>query len=171
VNLLDFQNGSAFIAVSQKCVQFVAMAFQCQACKGPAQMFLIRRAGFRVSIEGRSPIEKVQRHPDLPEPYSVFFADSVLAFQCGQVLPAVCMLRVFIEQFVRSRARNARWDVAIETYAASLPTEFRARFGTLSEQYGELSEAIHDAQVDAAQYERIRWSVEKHFVGRRAFDI
>jgi hypothetical protein len=66
---------------------------------------------------------------------------------------------------------RATGDEQGEAYQATLPTDFKSRFPSLSDIYGRLSVAMHKADADAALFEECCAKVVKHFEARRLFDL
>ena len=54
-------------------------------------------------------------------------------------------------------------DELADKYADLLDEEFPKKFTSLKTIYGELSEKLHNAQEDAAQFEKSEQDIKKHF--------
>lgn len=153
--------------------QHLAAAYRCQVCKVTLQYFLIKREAIKLSLVGRSPIEHVSVPDVIPKSHCKYYSGAVVAFQSGQVLPALFMLRVFIEQFALSQVadKTLRADVALETYMAALPAPVRGHFPSPRDLYGKLSEAIHAAREDAELFNDVLEKLMEHFEARRLYKV
>ena len=60
-------------------VQLFFVAYQCQHCQGASEGFLIRREGWRFSLDGRSPMEEVQVQGHIPKSERTLYRDSMIA--------------------------------------------------------------------------------------------
>ncbi len=154
--------------------QVFALAFRCQGCKGVPEVFLVRRDDNKLSLCGRSPIEQVVVASQLPKPQNKYISDATVAFNSGQILAGIFLLRVFIEQYVRSKSSTPNTD-QMETlfgeYANTLPVNFRNSFPSLKSIYDDLSVAIHAADPSDQIYLKAKERIEHHFEGKRAFRI
>ena len=129
---------------------------------------------------GRSPMEVVKVSSVIPKETVRYFRDAVIAHNSGQTLAGLFLLRVFVEQFwksvpevVAALSTNPRpsGDELGEAYKGTLPTDFKARFPSLSEIYEDLSNALHSAKADADLFQQSHAQIVKHFDARRLFDI
>jgi hypothetical protein len=61
------------------------------------------------------------------------------------VLAGLFLLRVFIEQFAKSKVNGdfASGDALLDAYPTPLPDDFKGRFPSLKNLYSGLSMAIH----------------------------
>lgn len=152
--------------------EFVFM-FECQSCRRDPDVFLVRRRGLRLTLCGRSPMELVLVPQFIPKTVQRYYSSAVVAFQSGQILAALFLLRVVIEQFTRQevRATQGRADEVLDQYVNLLPEDFKKRFPSLKEVYGALSAAIHAANESAELFEGSRKKIERHFDARRVFRI
>lgn len=162
-----------------RCQDFV-FVYQCQGCRSVPDSFLVRRQGDKLTLCGRAPIEYVEVPPYVPKKVRKYYSGAVVAFQSGQVLPALFLLRVLIEQFVRGRLEkdseanrneSLRADQAVEAYGKALDEDFRQRFPSLKDIYGDLSSAIHAAEESAEVFEDSLAKIEKHFDARRVYEF
>jgi len=153
--------------------QVFVLTYECQSCKGTPETFLVSRVDLKLQLCGRAPIEHVEVPAFIPKSVRRYWAGSVVAFQSGQVLAALFLLRTLIEQFARqasgSTATNA--DQVLEAYMRLLPADFKDRFPSLSAVYEQLSAAVHEAREDGTLYESARVNVWKHFDARRVFGL
>lgn len=152
-------------------VQVFALAYQCQACRDIPELFLIRRSGSKLQLTGRTPMEAVIPADHLPARIARHMTDAQLAFQSGQTLPAIFMLRVACEQWVRPYApQGERLDDAFEAYSGALPEDFRKRFPSLKSVYGELTAAVHEANAEESIYLTKKDDIEMHFRARPLYN-
>ena len=158
------------------------LPYQCQNCKGTPINFLVKRLREKLTLCGRAPIEEPLIADHLPKEkiISKHYRNATIAFNAGQTLAGICLLRVFVEQFWRSLPPVAEaiqgkprstGDELGEAYKSTLPDDFKQRFPTLLETYNSLSLAIHGANDDAKVFEENRDRVIKHFEARRLFGI
>jgi hypothetical protein len=159
--------------------QDFVIQYQCQACKDRPITFLIHRSKDKLTICGREPMQIVSVPTEIPKKHRDHFSSAVIAHQSGQHLCAIFMLRVFIEQYwlsfdtVHTAANTTRFsgDIMGEEYKKLLPDDFKSRFPTLLETYGELSIAIHTATATEASFMGARNKIIKHFEALRTFEI
>ena len=156
------------------------LSYRCQNCKGRPVRFMVRREGMKVRLAGRDPVEKLPTPKVLPKEQAKYYGDSQIAHHAGQTLAGIFLLRVFVEQFLRSAPKvkellmkdpRAPGERIAETYQDTLPDAFKERFPSLRSIYSKLSEAIHAANADAVMYERSCAEVVKHFEARRIFEL
>lgn len=158
---------------NDKCTQVFVLSYRCQSCKSVPEVFLIRRHGLKLTLCGRAPIETVETPPCLPKNTSRFFSDATVAYNSGQVLAGLFLLRTFIEQWT-SRIINRsdlKADEMLDAYMADLPGDFKARFPSLRELYGELSVAIHSATASDELFNNSTQDIIRHFEARRLFAL
>ena len=152
--------------------QSLVIGYECQSCKQTPEIFVLLRRGLKVTLVGRSPMEQVQVPSVIPKTHAKFFSDAIVAYQSGQILPALFMLRTFIEQFARhavAAASNLRADEVLDQYMGSIPDPVRAHFPSLRDVYSRLSAALHSASADGILYERSVKELEQHFDARRLY--
>jgi hypothetical protein len=148
-------------------------AFQCQSCRTGIEIFAVARKREKFTLVGRSPMERVEVPSFIPRDQRKYYSGAHIAFNSGQVLPALFMLRTFIEQYARA-VTNASSDLAdevLEKYMADLPEDFKSRFPSLKKVYGELSDAIHHADESESLFIDSYKKIEKHFDAKRLFDL
>ncbi len=133
---LDFDVGSQ---------QLFFIAYQCQHCHSAPEGFLLRRNGWRFSLDGRSPMEVTEVPRFIPKKEQNLYRDVLVARHGGKNLAAVFYLRTFIEQFARRitgigiRDRRSG-DEIMDEYARILPAKLcdqRQRRATLVRQLRE----------------------------------
>ncbi len=154
--------------------QMFVIVYQCQRREDPPQSFLVRRDGWRLTLDGRSPMEQVDVPTFLPKLEKSLFRDALVAVHGGKVLAGLFYLRTFIEKFARRQTRLAgkiTGDEIMSAYADLLPAEHRDHMPSLRHWYDQLSDALHDARDDAQLFETARAEIEKHFDIRRVFKI
>jgi hypothetical protein len=154
--------------------QLLFLAYQCQVCRGTPEGFMVRRRGWDLFYEGRSPIEFIEIPSFLPKEEREFFRDAVIAQNTGKTLAGLFYLRTFIEQFARRRiAAKGRLtgDQIFDEYNKTLPEKQRDQMPSLREWYDKLSEALHEAKSDDALFEQAKNEIERHFDFRRLFKI
>jgi len=160
--------------------QWFYLGYQCQKCQVLPVWFMIRRDKLKLRLCGRDPIEAIPAPKELPKAYSKYYSDAQIAHQTGQTLAGIFLLRTFIEQFWRSEPAvqavikeksRATGDELGNAYQATLKPAFRDSFPSLSDVYGRLSAAMHEANADPALFEDCRDKILHHFDGRKAFRI
>jgi hypothetical protein len=154
--------------------QLFFVAFQCQRCNGDPEGFIVRRSGYRLFLEGRSPIEQVDLPRYLPKKEAPFFSDAIVAYNAGKKLAGLFYLRTFLEQFCRrmtGRRDRIPGDELMEAYIATLPSAHRDYMPSFREWYDKLSDAIHAAREDDALFEDARSEIDRHFDIRRVHKI
>lgn len=132
----------------------IALQMQCQKCKRGCLTVLIRREGLRLQLVGRSQVDRYAA--DIEMQYVKddtriisFFEDAMMAERTGSHIAAICLLRVAIEQYMRSIVHGEKLrltgDALYEKFDATLPNDFpRDRVANLNTVYGRLSEVMHD---------------------------
>jgi len=156
-----------------KTVQVFVFSLLCQSCKVVPEVFLVRRHGLKLTNSGRSPIEHVEVHPAVPKSLHKWFRSAIVAYQSGQTLAGIFLLRTLIEQWVReiTQQPDLQADRVLEAYMGLLPPGFKARFPSLSSLYGDLSDDLHRAIGSSDLFESVEADIIKHFEARRVFDL
>lgn len=155
-------------------IQALILSFQCQACKGVPQVLMVRRAGRKLTLCGRAPIEHIEVPPEVPKAVRKYYAAALVAHQSGHTLAANFMLRVLIEQWVRAATiapEGTRVDDLLSSYLAGLPADFKSRFPSLTDVYTRLSQDIHQATGSEDEFEHSRRDILRHFDARRVYDL
>jgi hypothetical protein len=152
------------------------VAYQCQHCESAPIGFLVRREGWRFSLDGRSPMEEIQVPGYIPKREAHLYRDAMISWIAGKKLAAVFYLRAFIEQFARRQTGmkgRETGDEIMAEYSSTLPANQRDQMPSLREWYGKLSMPIHSADeaVAEALFEAAREEIERHFDIRRVFKI
>lgn len=148
--------------------------FQCQSCRSAPDAFLVRRRVGKLTLSGRAPIERVDVPGCVPKEVVKYYSGAIVAFQSGQTLAALFLLRVVIEQFTRQAVggtEDLRADEVLERYVASLPVEFKSHFSSLRDTYRDLSQGIHAAEESGTLFEKSRADITQHFDARRVFGL
>jgi hypothetical protein len=156
--------------------QVLCIPLECQGCKKESVVFLVTRhvtkEAVKLQLTGRSILEQVEVPVYIPKAQSNFYSRALVAFNSGQILPALFMLRTLIEQHMRSLTGNPelRGDDLCNEYAALLDKDFKKKAPSFKDIYGQLSDALHRAAEDQELFESERKKIELHFFGKQAFD-
>ncbi len=148
--------------------------FQCQSCRVGIEVFIVARRGRKFTLVGRSPMEQVKVPYFIPKDVHKYYSGAVIAFNSGQILPALFMLRTLVEQYLRGEmttVSSEKIDKVIDAYMDSLPNDFTDRFPSLKDVYGKLSNAVHCANESADLFHESREKIERHFDARRVFEM
>jgi len=154
--------------------QVFVLAYQCQICKSDPVTFVVRRKGWSLILDGRSPMEQVEVPKEIPKPETVYFRDGIIAYQSGKPLAGILYLRVFLESFARRQTGSnirATGDELMDAYAQLVPLEKRSLMPSLKEWYSNLSEAIHAGREDAELFQNAAAEIHRHFEFRRLFQL
>lgn len=155
--------------------QLFHIVYQCQVCEGIPNVFLIKRDGLTLSIEGRSPIEHIELPSFIPKKEKKWLSDAVVAYQSGKVLAGIFYLRTFIEQFARritgTEKERKTGDEIMDAYAQTIWADIRGSFPSLKEWYDRLSEAAHTANEDSKLFDEANSEIERHFDFRRLYKL
>jgi hypothetical protein len=156
-----------------KSQQLFVLAYDCQSCKGLPTVFMIRRAGLKLFLEGRSPMEQVDVPKVIPKGQKKYYSDAIVAHNSGQTLAGLFLLRTFIEQYMRDVLSDSGLlpDKLIEKYMEQLPKDFKERFPSLGRIYSELSTAIHSANTSAELFDKTIADLNEHFEAKKLFKI
>lgn len=157
-----------------KRIQVFALTYECQGCKEIPETFLISREKNKLTLSGRSPIEQVKVPKYLPKEQAKYVSDAIVAYNSGQTLAGLFQLRVFIEQYVRSKSSDQETkniEGLFTEYASTLPIEFKGKFPSLQSVYDSLSQDIHLANPNIESYEKAIKDIERHFDAKRLFEI
>ncbi len=152
--------------------QAYVFAFRCQSCRRGVEFFMVSRDGAKLTLTGRSPMERVDVPPFIPKKQSRYYSAAIIAFNSGQILPGLFMQRTFIEQCVRDETRmkaEKEVDRVLEQYMTTLHVDFRDRFPSLAAIYSRLSEAIHKADESAELFANSHREIDTHFDAKRLY--
>lgn len=153
-------------------IQAYVLSYLCQSCKCVPDVFLVYRLGAKLTLTGRAPMEHVEVPRSIPRDISKYISGAVVAHQSGQTLAALFLLRTACEQWVRGFGEPSdKADTAMEKYMNSLPDDFKARFPSVRDIYGELSAAIHLADASEALYQKTMSAIDQHFTARVIFKL
>ena len=151
--------------------QFV-FSFKCQSCKKVPEVFLIRRTGMKLKLCGRSPMEVVDVPKNIPGEVSEYYSNAVISQNAGFTLAGIMYLRTLIEQWAYlQNGGKGTAEEAMEAYMKSLPSDFKSRFKSMKELYGELSADMHAATGSSEVFERCIKEIDEHFEARRLYKI
>jgi hypothetical protein len=153
--------------------QVFALAYICQGCKEFELSFMVTRNGMKLTLSGRSVIERIQVPPYVTNALARFYSGAVIAHNCNQVLPGLFMLRTLVEQYMRAALAPETFESADQlcgAYNASLDVSFKSRFPSLPEIYGKLSDALHEAREDSDLFESQLKEIEKHFRAMKSWE-
>lgn len=172
-NFLSFGNPASGGPLNGKTRHQVYVAsYLCQSCKAVPEVFVIQREGAKLTLCGRSPMETVFVPKAIPKEISRLVSGASIAHNSGQTLAGLFLLRTALEQWSMLYASSEdRADEALEKYMQSLPEDFKARFPSIRNLYGDLSAAIHRADGAAALFDTAVAQVNEHFEARRLFKL
>ena len=158
---------------SGQTVQLFVFSFLCQSCKAIPEVFLVRRQGLKLTNSGRSPIEHIDVPAAIHKSVRRFYSGAVVAYQSGQTLAGIFLLRTLIEQWTRHAVARPDLlaDEALDAYMRTLPEDFKARFPSLPSLYADLSADMHAALGDKDLFEKACAAITKHFAARRLFEL
>ncbi len=154
---------------SDKKLQVLVTAYQCQVCHGEPNVFVVRRHGLKLSLVGRSIFEKVSLPKFIPETVKRYYSEALVASTAGKFLPACLYLRLVIEHHIRSTINpssipdRATGDQLADEYSKVLHPEFPRSLYSLKSIYSNLSEVIHEGREDADVFGASLDSITKHF--------
>ena len=117
-------------------------------------------------------MEHVQVPPEVPKEVTRFYSGAVVAYQSGQTLAGLFLLRTLCEQWARKFAAAQDFaDEAINKYMDSLPGDFKARFPSFRSIYEKLSADIHAATGSDELYVQMLAELNEHFSARKLFKL
>jgi hypothetical protein len=154
-------------------LQSFLLGFLCQSCKTFSEVFLVRRENLKLTLCGRNPMAHVNVPSNIPKMKRQLYVGAIIAFQSGQLLPALFMLRTFIEQFAATQVSSTglRADTILNKYMSGLPQPVREHFPSLREIYRKLSDAIHAAREDEVLFRTVLADVDRHFDARNLYNV
>jgi hypothetical protein len=137
------------------------------------EVFLIRRVGDKLTLCGRAPMEVAPAPKVIPKTIRHFYCGAVVAYQSGQTLAAIFMLRTVIEQWARSQLQKPpeQGDNLMDEYMGSLPKDFNDRFPSMRALYDDLSADMHGAVGSAELFVRAPEQIVEHFDARRIYKL
>ena len=146
--------------------QTLLFPYQCQSCKKEPLVFLVHRDGLRLTLAGRSHFEIVPVPKSIPKTEKEYYSDAVVAYNTGNVLAGLFLLRTLIEQYMRrvlGVTGKVSGDDLSDQYAKLLDDEFPQRYPSLKVIYDELSVKLHLAEKSADQFMKSREDIDRHF--------
>jgi hypothetical protein len=162
------------LPIPKSLLQDFAIVYQCQACEGVPETLVVRREGWSLSLNGRSPMASVETAAYIPKKERDFLRDAIIAHGSGKTLAGLFYLRTFIEQFgrrVTGISGRKTGDEILSEYSKTLPANLRDSMPSLAEWYEKLSVALHAADPDEALFKDAQEKIEKHCEIRKAMDI
>jgi hypothetical protein len=156
------------ITLGNKSEQVFTFTLQCQGCRARVIVFMVKRSGRKIQLVGRSEFEEVKVPSYIPKEHQGFYSQAIVAFNCGQILAALFLLRTLIEQHMHAVVRRSelRGEDLCDEYSKTLDEDFKSRFPSFKDVYGKLSDALHRADPDKSLFESERERVCLHFEGR-----
>ena len=154
--------------------QMFTLVYQCQRCLGTPEAFLVRRDKWTFSLEGRSPMERVEVPKFIPDKEKHYYSDAIVAFNTGKVLAALFYLRTFVEQFARrvtGITGKVTGDKILDLYYETLPTKQADEMPSLREWYDKVSAPIHSGTDDTEVFNAAKAAIDKHFEIRKVFNM
>jgi hypothetical protein len=151
--------------------QVFCLPLQCQACRSSVIVFMIARNGRKIQLVGRSEFENIKVPSSIPKEQKVFYSQALIAFNCGQILPALFLLRTLIEQHMRAVTgqTDLRGDELCDEYNETLDEDFKGRFPSFKDVYGKLSDVLHRADPNESLFKAELERIGHHFEGRDLF--
>jgi len=161
------------ITLGSKGEQVFTFTLQCQGCRSRVVVFMVRRKGRKIQLVGRSEFEEVKAPSYIPKEHKGFYSQALVAFNCGQTLAALFLLRTLIEQHMRTETaltdlRGEDEDLCDE-YNKTLDDDFKGRFASFKDVYGKLSDALHRASPNESLFKSEIERVRLHFQGLELF--
>jgi hypothetical protein len=147
---------------------------ECQACKSDTIVSSFGALVQSCNWVGRSEFEEVAVSAYIPKAHRKFYSQATIAYQAGQTLAEIFLLRTLIEQHMGSIVNDSskmRGDELCEKHADTLPDNFKQQVSSLKEVYAKLSGSMHGALGDAELFEAQRGEIERHFDALRLFKI
>ena len=127
--------------------QTFSLSYRCQKCKRGSLVFLVRRRGLKLQLVGRSQIPSANLPKCFPNKQIALFNDAEMAFRTGSHLASVCLLRIALEQYMRTETGTnevCSGDDLWSRFKMRLPKDFPMnRVCSLGEVYGILSNIMH----------------------------
>jgi hypothetical protein len=153
--------------------QVFVFSYQCQHCKGAPDVFLVRRLGTKLTLSGRSPMENVEVPKYIPRPESRWYSGAIVAYQSGQELAGLFLLRTLLEQFARraTGSKALRGGDVITAYMETLPEAVKSSFPSPANLYEEISGALHAADSALSPFPEVKKGIDEHFDARRLFKL
>ena len=169
----DKQRNVSGVTLARSQVFF--LLYQCQGCVGESEpvVFMVTRQGLKLFLSGRNEMEAVTVPNFIPRETRDFYRRARHAYNCGEGLAGLFLLRTFIEQHMRKAIGDPEGRLTGEAlgqkYADSFDEEFKRVSPSLKAQYGTLSEALHKAD-DSAPFEEIEKQILAHFEFKEVYE-
>lgn len=147
-------------------VQVFSVPYLCQSCKKEPIVFQVRREGIKLTLVGRSNLYVPTISKAIPSEESEYLRGALIASTTGNLLPALFMLRVFVEQYMRRVAKvtgRIRGEDLADEYARYLPDGFPSSLRSLKNIYEAVSECLHGANPSRDIFDKCVKDVETHF--------
>ena len=160
--------------IGRETTQVFVASFLCQSCKDVPEVFLIRRQGNKLTICGRAPLETVEAPKTIPRILARHYSNAFVAYHSGQTLAANFLLRSLIEQWAHRKiatAQNLKADEVLDQYMQTLPPDFRSRFPSMRDLYGQLSSDLHAAAGNSQLFATALDAINEHFEARRLYKL
>lgn len=145
----DVPNLKFSLTVTGKgCIQVFSIPYFCQSCKKEPVVFHVRREGIKLTLVGRSHLYVPAISKAVPVEDVKHLRGALIASTTGNLLPALFMLRVFVEQYMRRIAKvsgRIRGEDLADEYARYLPDGFPSSLRSLKSIYEQVSECLHEA--------------------------
>ena len=91
--------------------QVFTIPIQCQGCRSNIIVLLVARSGRKIQLVRRSEFEEISVPGYVPKQQRSFYSRASIAFNCGEFLAGVFLLRTVIEQYMRSTGIDAAFRV------------------------------------------------------------
>jgi hypothetical protein len=164
-NLWDEESQRQAISLGKPGQQVFWFPVQCQRCKDSVVVLLIRRIGRKIKLVGRSEFEVVKAPSYIPKAQATFYSRAVVAFNSGEGLAGLFLLRTLIEQHMRAvtGSDELRGDSLCDEYSNTLPEKLKGIIPSLKTAYGKISDALHRAISPEGLFESQQEQIELHF--------
>lgn len=148
-------------------VEVYHLVYQCQICRQEPLVFLVRRKGAKVTLIGRSVIERVDIADYVPRHVAEYYSQALISYQSRFPLAGIAYLRTVVEQHIKQvtgiQGRPTSDELG-EAYSKLLNDNFpRSGTASLNTVYEELSEKLHGADADDEQFVKSLDDINKHF--------
>ena len=170
----EHRKTSSRTALHPASFQLFLLTYQCETCRKVPVAFIVKRHGWKLTLEGRSPFEEVVVPKFIPKGERWLFSEAIVASQTGNTLAGLFYLRSFIEQFARRQTGivdRQPGEVILDAYQALLPEKVRDHMPSLRSWYEKLSGPIHSANPDDAIFQEALREIIEHFDFRRIYKI
>lgn len=158
--------------------QWFQLVYRCPHCSENSIHFLVRRNGRKLTLCGRDPFEEIEVPRYIPPDQAKFYKWAFVEYYSGQVLAAISLLRIFVEQFWRALPEvkaliatkpKPTGDEMGDAYNGTLEVVFKERTPNLRTIYDNLSEAIHLGKADEQIFDGAAEKICAHFEAKEMF--